>query len=353
MTTFRRLPQLRVTVNSRCERACFYCRPSGEAVSTLPRTSINPDVLIRICEVFAKFDVQAVKITGGDPALWGPLVTTVGRLKHQLGFAQVHVISRHPKIGSLALGLARAGLDLLNISIDTLDFDLHKKITGRSDLPELLDALHACVASGIPCKVNTVVMKGVNDSEIDALIEFCADAGVRTIKLLDMIQDLEDGTESYKTRIRHLPGVNGDSLRDLYTPLAPIVEGLMERAVEVRPLHQGNLGHPMLGLMMPSGLEVVTKDHRRGAWYGSICTDCPHYPCHDALMAVRITSDLRLQYCLLREDVVVQLAPLLRSGNEALKETIIRALNVYDTATFHSDPEISMPLTLPILENKP
>jgi cyclic pyranopterin phosphate synthase len=55
---------------------------------------------------------------------------------------------------------------------------------------------------------------------------------------------------------------------------------------------------------------VVFKDSRAGAWYGDICKDCVFFPCHDALMALRLTSDGRLQFCLLREDIAINLAPI-------------------------------------------
>lgn len=335
----RRLPQIRVAVNARCQRACFYCRPSGESIATDPHAKMEPSDLIRVMRAFKRFGLDHVKLTGGDPALWEPLVPTVASLKRDVGIREIHVISRHPIIGRLADGLARSGADLINLSIDTLDPATHRKITGIDDLSGLLDAVDACVDCGVPCKVNMVVMRGINAAEILRMVEFCEAKGIVTLKLLDMIEDLHLGTENFARRLRVF-GIR--DLRDLYIPLGGITDTLRARALRARMIHQGGLGHPMLSLIMPSGLEILVKDHHAGAWYGSVCHGCPYYPCHDALMGLRLTADLRLQFCLLREDITVDLRPHLQSG--ALDTVLEQALNVYATATFRgvtpdSEPE--------------
>jgi cyclic pyranopterin phosphate synthase len=324
------LPQLRVTVNSRCGRACFFCRPSGESIAVGGHVDLNPDDLLAVVRGFAGYGLREVKLTGGDPALWAPLVETVRRLKVEAGLDHVEVISRHPRIGKLAPALTAAGADLVNVSLDTLKPGLHHEITGVDDLDEVLEAVRSCARQALACKVNTVVMAGVNDGEVDDLIAFCEAAGVRTLKLLDVIQDLDDGGESFARRLARLRAAR---LRDLYLPLGPVAERLRRRAVAEEGRTQGSLGHPMTVLRLASGLEVVVKDHRAGAWYGSICRSCRHYPCHDALMAVRLTADLRLQFCLLREDVAVDVRPLLREP-AALAERIGEVLDVYRSARF-------------------
>lgn len=329
---FSKLAQLRVMVNSRCGRACFFCRPSGEAVPTKPGQELDLKTVEVVARAYVELGGAFVKLTGGDPALWSQLVPCVAALKNGAGVQQLHVISRHPRIGSLAGPLRAAGADLINISLDTLNSELHKEITGIDDLSAVLEAIEQCVATGLPVKINTVVMAGVNDGEIANIVAFCEHIGVASLKLLDTIRDLDVGLESFVWRLRRLRNVG---LRDLYRPLGPIVAALKERAVKTRSLMQGGLGHPMLGITLPSGLEVVVKDHRAGAWYGSICDGCRHYPCHDALMALRLTADARLQFCLLRHDMTVDLRPHLADGLPAVIAALSKALEVYDKATFY------------------
>lgn len=328
-----RLPQLRVTVNSRCARACFFCRPSGEALPTDAGQQLDLGTVEKVVRAYVQLGGDFVKLTGGDPALWEELVSCVAMLKNDVGVHQLHVISRHPRIGSLASTLRAAGVDLINISLDTLKPELHKEITGIDDLSAVLAAVKQCVESGTPVKLNMVVMAGVNDREIEDVIAFCERVGVASLKLCDTIKDLASGPESYGLRLQQLRHIN---LADLYYPLEPVAAALKERAVRTKTVGQGGLGHPMLSLTLSSGLEVIVKDHRTGAWYGSICPDCRHHPCRDALMALRLTADVRLQFCLLRQDNAVDLRPYLTDGPSAVSEALAGALQVYDEAQFHA-----------------
>ncbi|MCP4306389.1 MAG: hypothetical protein GY788_16295, partial [bacterium] len=78
---------------------------------------------------------------------------------------------------------------------------------------------------------------------------------------------------------------------------------------------------------------MIVKDATSGSWYGPICDGCVHYPCHDALMALRLTADLRVQFCLLREDITVDLSALIRGRDaEGLSAALSAALREYERA---------------------
>ncbi|WP_433635549.1 radical SAM protein [Nocardia sp. CA-120079] len=325
-----RLPQFRVTVNSRCGRACFFCRPSGEAVATGASEELTVDDLLAVAAPVLSHGVSGIKLTGGDPALWEPLEDAVARLR-SAGFGEIEVISRHPRIGERAAALAQAGVTQFNMSIDTLDAALHRQICGVDDLEAVQTAMRRCVETGVPVKVNTVVMAGVNDGEIEALAAWCENAGVATLKLLDVIRDLDAGAESFARRLAITRG--GASIDSLYVPLHEVAAGLQARAATVDTRSQGGLGHPMTVLTLASGFEVVLKDSRAGAWYGEVCTDCRFYPCHDALMALRLTADRRLQFCLLREEISIPLHEILGDPQQ-LDSVLSRALSTYATAQF-------------------
>jgi cyclic pyranopterin phosphate synthase len=291
---------------------------------------LDVDDLIAVASIVREFGVSDIKLTGGDPALYGPLEVAVSRLRAEAGFEQIELISRHPLIGPRAAGLAAAGVTRFNISLDTLEPRLHHELCGVDDLPGVLEALDACLSTTVPCKVNMVVMGGINDAEIPRLIEYCGDRGVTTLKLLDVIKDLDEGTESFARRLAHK---RGNQLRDLYRPLGAVADDLRRTAIAESTSTQGGLGHPMTTLVMPGGLEVLLKDSNNGAWYADMCRTCVFFPCHDALMALRLTSDMRLQFCLLREDITVPLADQKRHP-DILATAVREALEVYATATF-------------------
>lgn len=335
-----RLPQFRVTLNARCGRACFFCRPSGEAVATAADSELTVDDLIAVAKVVRSAGISSIKLTGGDPALYDPLEEAVSRLKYDAGFADIEVISRHPRIGQRAERLAALGVTQFNMSIDTLDKRLHHELCGVDDLPEVVGALQHCVKTGMPVKVNMVVMGGVNDDEVAALADFCATNGVRTLKLLDVIKDLDEGAESFA---RRLAIKRGKKLPDLYVPLETYAEQFAADAVTSEVRSQGGLGHPMTVLTMPSGLELMLKDSQAGAWYGSVCGDCAFFPCHDALMALRLTADLRLQFCLLRQDNTIDLANIVQD-HERLQVVVQNALEPYASAYFLSTTTGALPI---------
>ncbi len=333
-----RLPQFRVTLNARCGRSCFFCRPSGEAVSTAARAELSVDDLIAVATQVRAAGIDSIKLTGGDPALYKALEQAVHRLRTEAGFAEIEVISRHPLIGERAEDLAALGVTQFNMSIDTLDPVLHSELCGIDDLPQVLEALHRCAGTGVPVKVNTVVMGGINDTEVPELAQYCSEAGVATLKLLDVIKDLDAGAESFA---RRLAIKRGRTLRDLYMPLETFAEQFGVEAVSTEVVGQGGLGHPMTTITLPSGLRVMIKDSKAGAWYGSVCDRCPLYPCHDALMALRLTADLRLQYCLLREDNTIDLADRI-DDPEQLGSVIRGALEPYTTATFRAPIRVGL-----------
>jgi GTP 3',8-cyclase len=336
-----RLPQFRVTVNARCGRACFFCRPSGEAVATAAGMELKVDDLIAVAKAVRAAGITSIKLTGGDPALYDPLEEAVFRLRREAGFDQVEVISRHPSIGERAERLAAFGATQFTMSIDTLDNRLHHELCGVDDLPEIIGALQGCVETGIPVKVNMVVMGGVNDDEVASLAGFCAISGVRTLKLLDVIKDLDEGTESFA---RRLAIKRGTKLSELYVPLGTFAEKFLAVAVKREVRTQGGLGHPMTVVTLPSGLEIMLKDSGVGAWYGSVCNGCPFFPCHDALMALRLTADLRLQFCLLRRDSTVDLSSVVHDKNQ-LSALVDTALEPYASAKFRTPATDALTLT--------
>ena len=327
---YSRLPQIRIAVNSNCGRACYYCRPAGESSSDRGTVQICEEALISIAKSLKRLGIESLKLTGGDPALWPSLQNAVHRLKQEVGIRNIEILSRHPRIGTLAAGLAAAGVDLFNVSVDTLDPVVHKQITGCDDLPLLLAALQSCVRTGVLCKVNMVVLQGVNVGEVDDLVAFCEQIGVRRLKLLDVITDMHEGGGSFATRLAR---IRGQRLEELYSPLAAIDRRLGLRALARSMEFQGALGHPMTKLMLPSGLEVLFKDSSAGRWYGDLCNGCLHYPCHDALMALRITPDLKAQFCLLNDTVSLNIKKTI-DDPAALDDALGEAFRIYAGARF-------------------
>ena len=191
----------------------------------------------------------------------------------------------------------------------------------------MITAIQEC-SKVLPVKINAVILKGINDSKIKDLIVFCESIGVQELKLLDIIGDLQDTEAGNSYRLNEI-GV--EQLGELYVSLASICAEIGKEAVSDRIVYQGGLGHPMNEFKMVSGLTITVKNSENGAWYGKPCENCASYPCHDALMAIRLTSDNRLQYCLLNEKATISLNGL--TENEVAC-VFSDSLKVYEHAYF-------------------
>lgn len=325
----QKIPQLRIAVNSRCGRACIYCRPSGEGVPTAGGMNLRSDEVVRLGQSYHRLGGKSLKLTGGDPALWSGLEAAVKGIKESCHGLHLEIISRHPNLIHVAPALAANKVDLVNFSVDTLSPRIHRMITGVDDLHALVETIQAVARFGLAVKINMVVMNGINVEEINSIIAFCEDNGVRELKLLDVIRDLDNGEE---THARRLAALLGRTLEDLYFPLSELKPVLVGRAARCETAWQGDLGHPMKVYVLNSGLRILTKDHTEGAWYGSICKGCSFYPCHDALMALRVTADRRLQFCLLRGDLCKDLSPALEDNDDRLDAFLSEAIGTYSTA---------------------
>lgn len=332
-------PQLRITVNSRCQKACFFCRPAGEASVQFPEFEMSNEEIIQISSRMAAHGITDIKLTGGDPILKTDIVALVSNLKKIPGIESVHLVTRHQKAGQLAHALADAGLDCLNFSLDTLKPEKFKKITGVNGLPALLKAIEDSVPVSNSVKINTVVMAGINEDELFDLIHFSEKVGVSIIKFLDLILDMEIESDSVSFAHRIEQIAAGRKLNDLYYPLDDFASQLQKisvrKNIETQP---GGLGHPMMTFYQASGLVVQVKDARRGAWYGDICNGCRMYPCHDAIMALRLTSEGKLQRCLARDDNLIDLWSKFHVDEEASDKMIKLALETYKTASYLEKP---------------
>lgn len=321
-----KLPQLRILATSFCGRKCIYCRPTGEGgTDCVSKEYVNTENALAICKLYKEKGGREVKITGGDPVFWPDLVDFVKCLKKEIGMKKVEVITRSPKIMEKISALTAAGLDVLNFSLDTIDRVTYEKITGSYDYNELISTIQRC-AKVVPVKINMVILKNINDSHIKDMIAFCESIGVQQLKLLDVINDLQDTETGNSYRLAEF---GEKRLDELYISLTSMCAELKKGALKENIVYQGGLGHPMNELQLASGLIITIKNSENGAWYGSICETCPSYPCHDALMAIRLTSDNRMQYCLLNENASVSLEQL---TPDEIEHVFTDSLEVYQKA---------------------
>lgn len=159
---------VRVSVTDRCDFACTYCRPSHHDGYVDGRLRVP--VWRTMFEGLRKAGVRRVRLTGGEPLIHPEIVAIVAELA-AIGFDDIALTTNASQLARLAAPLKAAGLHRLNISIDTLDPGRFRDVTRGGDLGKVLAGIDAALAVGFaPIKLNTVVLRGVNDDELEAML---------------------------------------------------------------------------------------------------------------------------------------------------------------------------------------
>ncbi len=189
----RPLRDLRVSVTDRCNFRCPYCMPAavfGADYPYLPETAKMTEVELRVLlQAFRALGVQKLRFTGGEPLVRKDMVALVRLAKQELGFAEVALTTNGWFLAEKAAALREAGLDRLNVSLDSLVAQTAGAMNGRGFGPErVLAGIAAARLAGLPLKVNTVIQRGVNDTEIEALAGWARDQGLplRFIEFMDV-----------------------------------------------------------------------------------------------------------------------------------------------------------------------
>jgi cyclic pyranopterin phosphate synthase len=175
LDTFQRpLKDLRVSVTDRCNYRCNYCMPFDEYAWSPREELLTFEEIVRVVALFLDLGVEKIRLTGGEPLVRSDLEDLVRSLAALTSLDDISLTTNGSLLAQKAAGLRSAGLRRINVSLDTLRPDRFRDLTRRGDLPQVFEGIAAARAAGLsPIKINTVVMKGVNDDEILDIVEYC------------------------------------------------------------------------------------------------------------------------------------------------------------------------------------
>ena len=271
----RAIRHLRISVTTRCNLNCIYCHMEGENPSG---NEMSVDEIAKICKAFYDLGVQKVKITGGEPLLRKDIVEIVQEMPP---FKDISIVTNGTLLSKLAYELKEAGLHRVNVSLDTLNEDRYKLITGKNMLKKVIDGIYSAYdAELFPIKLNMVVLKGINDDEIDGLLEFSSKFNRSEIRVI--LQLIE---------VVNMPNYYFDPSK-LESKFSSIAERIIVRGLHGRKQY----------IFKNKAVEFVRPFH------GEFCMHCTR---------IRVTSDGRIKPCLLRNDNLVDLRGL--SYEETIK----------------------------------
>ncbi|WP_153503823.1 GTP 3',8-cyclase MoaA [Cumulibacter manganitolerans] len=170
---------LRISLIDKCNLRCTYCMPA-EGLPWLPKDKLlTDDEIVRLARIAVeKLGVDELRFTGGEPLLRPGLVSIIDQVTDLRPRPSTALTTNGLGLGKIAAALADAGLDRVNVSLDTLDRERFQALTRRDRLHDVLDGIEAAAAAGLqPLKINTVLMRGVNEDEAPALLRWCLDRG--------------------------------------------------------------------------------------------------------------------------------------------------------------------------------
>ncbi len=191
----RTATDLRVSLTDRCNLRCSYCMPA-DGLEWLPRPELlTDDELVRVIALaVCRLGITEVRFTGGEPLLRRGLTAIVGRVAALRPRPEISLTTNGIGLDRLAAPLRTAGLDRINVSLDTLTPEVFVRLARRDRLADVLAGLATAEKAGLnPIKVNTVLMRGVNDHEPSALLRYCLDRGYQLRFIEQMPLDAQHG----------------------------------------------------------------------------------------------------------------------------------------------------------------
>ena len=195
--TYGRVAQdLRVSVTDRCSFRCTYCMPA-EGLPWIPRAEmLTDDELLRLVAVFVSAGVTQVRLTGGEPLLRRSIVDLVAGIGELRPRPSIAMTTNGAGLARVAAGLKAAGLDRVNVSLDTIDTEQFRTLTRRDRLTDVIEGMAAAADAGLtPVKVNAVAMRGVNDDAVIDLLSWCLERGYELRFIEQMPLDAQHGWE--------------------------------------------------------------------------------------------------------------------------------------------------------------
>ena len=168
----RRVDYIRLSITDRCDFRCQYCM--AEDMTFLPREQVlSLEECARLVKLFVRMGVRKVRITGGEPLVRKNAMWLFEEIGHLPGLDECVLTTNGSQLDRYAVDLKNAGVKRINISIDSLQEARFKNITRVGELPKVLAGLEAAIAAGFDnIKINTVLMRGINDDEAESLVSF-------------------------------------------------------------------------------------------------------------------------------------------------------------------------------------
>lgn len=295
---FRNVDYLRISITDRCNQRCIYCMPHGNLRRFEHSEILRYEEILTVAGAAAKLGFRKFRLTGGEPLVRRGVCQLVRDLAALPGVDEVVLTTNGVLLEQMAPALYAAGLRRLNISLDTLNPLKFRKITQRDHFQLVMRGISAARDAGFdPVKINTVVIRGMNDDEVETMAYWAKQEAL-------IVRFIEYMPIGCRHRWDEDKFISIDEIR-----------GRLERVAPLHPLRRGAFDGPAVRYRLGGGPGEI-------GLIGAVS----HHFCH-ACNRLRLTSEGKLRSCLLRDEEIDVKEPLRRGCDEAeLMERIRQAV---------------------------
>ncbi|MHA2391006.1 MAG: GTP 3',8-cyclase MoaA [Promethearchaeota archaeon] len=289
----RKIKHIRFSVTSKCQYSCLYCDSEGYSKTH----ELTIEEITKLCKILAEIlDVTRIKFTGGEPLCREEMVQIIKNVSDLKIYKDISMTTNGLLLLEKAEELYEAGLNRINISLASLKPKVYKKVYGVDTLDKVLRGLQKAKEVGFnPIKLNLVLMKGINDGELEDFIGFCGKNGF-ILQLIEL------------HKVSEAVGGNGDFYEKHHLDVKPIIESLEKRAVQIKV--RGSMQNRKVFILSNSTVvETITPSHK-------FCMGCTK---------LRVGCDGNLFGCLYRSDLGRNIKEALRNHHSLSKyEQIVK-----------------------------
>jgi GTP 3',8-cyclase len=287
----RTINYLRLSVTDRCNMRCVYCMSADGIPFIDHNTILSYEDMLRIAETAVAIGIEKIRVTGGEPLVRRGILPFLEKLAAIPGLRQLVLTTNGLMLDEMAESLRRAGVQRLNISLDSLRPETFAAVTRGADLNRVLAGIDAAERAGFPIKINMVVMRGVNDQEVLDFADMTLEKPV-TVRFIE-----------------YMPAIRSNDWQSLVVPGETILERIGERFTMTRLERETAAGPAKIFRIdgATGTIGVITPVS------GHFCGECNR---------IRVTSVGRARSCLF-SDAEYDLRPILALGDrEALTEAL-------------------------------
>ena len=291
----RPILSFRMSITNRCNLNCLYCHHDGMLPS---KDEMTPLEIEKITKIAKDLGVRRVRLSGGEPLIRKDIVDIVDKIS-QIGFKDISITTNGTYLSKYSKDLKDAGLDRVNVSLDTLNKDRYKFLTKKDYLDSVKDGILKAVEVGLsPVKINMVMMKGINEDEVWDMFRFSRDNGL----ILQLIELME--SENCEDNIFS---------QDYHLNISPIEEEIEKIADDVKV--RKDMQNRRKYYIGKGEIEIVKPLDNT-----NFCSNCTR---------LRLTPRGQIKPCLLRNDNLIDIIGPLRNGasDEELKAIFLEGIS--------------------------